>query len=81
MIAAGGDADGPARGEQPGDSRGKQGRDSAAPIGNKSLAMGEIQQDPSMEEILASIKRVIAEDGRASSPRSCTPIAARSTRT
>lgn len=27
--------------------------------------MGEIQQDPSMEEILASIKRVIAEDGRA----------------
>jgi uncharacterized protein len=27
--------------------------------------MGEIQQDPSMEEILASIKRVIAEDSRA----------------
>ncbi len=27
--------------------------------------MGEINQDPSMEEILASIKRVIAEDGRA----------------
>jgi len=27
--------------------------------------MGDIQQDPSMEEILASIKRVIAEDGRA----------------
>jgi cell pole-organizing protein PopZ len=27
--------------------------------------MGEIQQDPSMEEILASIKRVIREDGRA----------------
>ena len=26
--------------------------------------MGEIQQDPSMEEILASIKRVIAEDSR-----------------
>jgi uncharacterized protein len=26
--------------------------------------MGEIQQDPSMEEILASIKRVIAEDNR-----------------
>ena len=26
--------------------------------------MGDIQQDPSMEEILASIKRVIAEDGR-----------------
>lgn len=30
--------------------------------------MGEIQQDPSMEEILASIKRVIREDGRASGP-------------
>lgn len=27
--------------------------------------MGEIQQDPSMEEILASIKRVIADDSRA----------------
>ena len=27
--------------------------------------MGDIQQDPSMEEILASIKRVIAEDSRA----------------
>jgi cell pole-organizing protein PopZ len=26
--------------------------------------MGEINQDPSMEDILASIKRVIAEDGR-----------------
>jgi cell pole-organizing protein PopZ len=26
--------------------------------------MGDINQDPSMEEILASIKRVIAEDGR-----------------
>ena len=26
--------------------------------------MGDIQQDPSMEEILASIKRVIADDGR-----------------
>lgn len=26
--------------------------------------MGDIQHDPSMEEILASIKRVIAEDGR-----------------
>ena len=35
--------------------------------------MGDIQQDPSMEEILASIKRVIAEDSRAPgavSPRS-----------
>lgn len=27
--------------------------------------MGDIPQDPSMEDILASIKRVIAEDGRA----------------
>ena len=27
--------------------------------------MGDVNQDPSMEEILASIKRVIAEDGRA----------------
>jgi cell pole-organizing protein PopZ len=26
--------------------------------------MGDINQDPSMEDILASIKRVIAEDGR-----------------
>jgi uncharacterized protein len=26
--------------------------------------MGDMQQDPSMEEILASIKRVIREDGR-----------------
>jgi cell pole-organizing protein PopZ len=26
--------------------------------------MGEVNQDPSMEDILASIKRVIAEDGR-----------------
>jgi uncharacterized protein len=33
--------------------------------------MGDINRDPSMEEILASIKRVIAEDGRAAmaSPR------------
>jgi cell pole-organizing protein PopZ len=33
--------------------------------------MADINQDPSMEEILASIKRVIAEDGRAAlaSPR------------
>jgi uncharacterized protein len=29
--------------------------------------MGDINRDPSMEEILASIKRVIAEDGRAPS--------------
>jgi cell pole-organizing protein PopZ len=27
--------------------------------------MGDVNQDPSMEEILASIKRVIADDGRA----------------
>lgn len=32
--------------------------------------MGDIQQDPSMEEILASIKRVIAEDGRAAAAAS-----------
>jgi cell pole-organizing protein PopZ len=31
--------------------------------------MGEANQDPSMEEILASIKRVIAEDGRAAAAR------------
>lgn len=31
--------------------------------------MGEMQTDPSMEEILASIKRVIAEDGRVTSAR------------
>jgi cell pole-organizing protein PopZ len=31
--------------------------------------MGEMQTDPSMEEILASIKRVIAEDGRNAAPR------------
>jgi cell pole-organizing protein PopZ len=30
--------------------------------------MGDIHPDPSMEEILASIKRVIAEDGRAARP-------------
>jgi len=36
--------------------------------------MGEINQDPSMEEILASIKRVIADDGRAPpAPRSHRP--------
>ena len=40
--------------------------------------MGDIQQDPSMEEILASIKRVIAEDGRsaAASPRIRKPAGA-----
>jgi cell pole-organizing protein PopZ len=31
--------------------------------------MGDINQDPSMEEILASIKRVIAEDNRSASSR------------
>jgi uncharacterized protein len=31
--------------------------------------MGEINPEPSMEEILASIKRVIAEDGRAAAVR------------
>jgi cell pole-organizing protein PopZ len=31
--------------------------------------MGEIHQEPSMEEILASIKRVIAEDSRAQPAR------------
>lgn len=41
--------------------------------------MGDIQQDPSMEEILASIKRVIREDGRAVAPpraarRSAPPV-------
>jgi len=30
--------------------------------------MGDIQQDPSMEEILASIKRVIREDNRVPTP-------------
>ena len=32
--------------------------------------MGDVQTDPSMEEILASIKRVIAEDGRSAAARS-----------
>ena len=39
---------------------------------HKSLIMGDSPraiQEPSMEEILASIKRVIAEDGRASAAR------------
>ena len=39
--------------------------------------MGDINQDPSMEEILASIKRVIAEDGRASAPERQPRAAAR----
>jgi hypothetical protein len=33
-------------------------------LSDKPLDMGDINQEPSMEEILASIKRVIAEDGR-----------------
>jgi len=37
--------------------------------------MGDIQQDPSMEEILASIKRVIAEDGRDATRRAATTAA------
>jgi cell pole-organizing protein PopZ len=37
--------------------------------------MGEIQQDPSMEEILASIKRVIAEDVREAAPRAASTTA------
>jgi cell pole-organizing protein PopZ len=46
--------------------------DSGGRIRDNVLIMGEIQQDPSMEDILASIKRVIAEDGRtaaAAAPR------------
>jgi hypothetical protein len=39
--------------------------------------MGDIQQDPSMEEILASIKRVIAEDGRDASRGAATTATAR----
>jgi uncharacterized protein len=38
-------------------------------MSDKSLVMGEINPEPSMEEILASIKRVIAEDGRAAAAR------------
>jgi cell pole-organizing protein PopZ len=38
--------------------------------------MGDIQQDPSMEEILASIKRVIAEDGREGAVRAAASTAA-----
>ncbi len=33
-------------------------------MSDKALVMGDIHQDPSMEEILASIKRVIAEDNK-----------------
>lgn len=40
--------------------------------------MAELNQEPSMEEILASIKRVIAEDGRAATraPRGSRPAEA-----
>lgn len=40
--------------------------------------MGDMQADPSMEEILASIKRVIAEDNRGPQPRArrAEPVAA-----
>ena len=38
-------------------------------MSDTSAAMGEINHEPSMEDILASIKRVIAEDGRAASAR------------
>jgi cell pole-organizing protein PopZ len=40
--------------------------------------MGDVQPDPSMEEILASIKRVIAEDGRV--PGAAEPAAPRGVR-
>ena len=33
-------------------------------MSDKPFDMGDINQEPSMEDILASIKRVIAEDGR-----------------
>jgi uncharacterized protein len=39
--------------------------------------MGDVQQDPSMEEILASIKRVIAEDGGAAVAAAAAPRAGR----
>ena len=39
--------------------------------------MGDFNQDPSMEEILASIKRVIAEDGKPPAGPSRAPRAAR----
>ncbi len=64
--------------EQPDHAGAKQVRDRAAKIGDKILIMGDIQQDPSMEEILASIKRVIAEDNRTAAtvaPRAARRIA------
>lgn len=36
-------------------------------MSDKPLDMGDISHEPSMEDILASIKRVIAEDGRPAS--------------
>ncbi|HEV2817570.1 MAG TPA: DUF2497 domain-containing protein [Allosphingosinicella sp.] len=42
--------------------------------------MGDIQQDPSMEEILASIKRVIAEDARDGERRAATTASPRPSR-
>jgi hypothetical protein len=38
-------------------------------MSDKALIMGDINHEPSMEDILASIKRVIAEDGRAAPER------------
>lgn len=38
-------------------------------MSDKPLIMGDINHEPSMEEILASIKRVIAEDGRVGAGR------------
>ena len=43
--------------------------------------MGDIQPDPSMEEILASIKRVIAEDGARRRDRGAARAARRIART
>jgi cell pole-organizing protein PopZ len=59
--------------------------DRASAIRDKAAEMGDLQQDPSMEEILASIKRVIAEDSRgdaaaaararrATAPEAATPV-------
>ena len=50
-------------------------------MSDKSLIMGDINQDPSMEDILASIKKVIAEDGRAAPARTPRPARAEPTRT
>jgi cell pole-organizing protein PopZ len=38
-------------------------RDKLANLVNNSRIMGDIRHEPSMEDILASIKRIIAEDG------------------